>query len=131
MSSSPRVRERDLADEHDSERSSKRAKLNDENSPTSVVEPATGPSVQTPSNDQKLVKEESLLPPSHVLLGTTPPLTSEDGAMLRIMETDVGISEYIAKDVPKIEGIIKQRCVIPYYPVFSTLMVCTTYLQIY
>ncbi|KAH9853549.1 tRNA pseudouridine synthase D [Lenzites betulinus] len=29
--------------------------------------------------------------------------------MQRIMETDVGISEYIGHDVPKIEGIIKQR----------------------
>ena len=32
------------------------------------------------------------------------------GSMQQIMETDVGISEYIGFDVPKIEGIIKQRC---------------------
>ncbi|KAI0701819.1 pseudouridine synthase [Cytidiella melzeri] len=29
--------------------------------------------------------------------------------MFRIMESDVGISEYVGHDVPKIEGIIKQR----------------------
>ena len=48
-----------------------------------------------------------ILPPSHALLGT-PPSFGEDGS-LRIKETDVGISEYVGHDVPRIEGIIKQR----------------------
>ncbi|KAI9466883.1 tRNA pseudouridine synthase D [Lactarius psammicola] len=38
-----------------------------------------------------------------------PPLQDENGAIIRLMESDVGISEYIAKDAPKIGGIIKQR----------------------
>ncbi|CDO71290.1 hypothetical protein BN946_scf184908.g47 [Trametes cinnabarina] len=52
---------------------------------------------------------ESMLPPSHALLNAPPPVYGPDGSMQRIMETDVGISEYIGHDVPRIEGIIKQR----------------------
>ncbi|EPQ59476.1 tRNA pseudouridine synthase D [Gloeophyllum trabeum ATCC 11539] len=54
--------------------------------------------------------DENLLPPSHALLGL-PKKEYPDG-VLRIMENDVGISEYIARDVPKIDGIIKQRPVL-------------------
>lgn len=115
--STSRVRERDVTDEHDPTPSAKRVKLDDTPDVNMVTEPelvvSTHASSSLPSDGQKPpVKTESLLPPSHVLLGTAPPATSEDGAMLKIMETDVGISEYIAKDVPKIEGIIKQRCVL-------------------
>ena len=53
---------------------------------------------------------ESLLPPSHTLLNAPPPVFGPDGSMQQIMETDVGISEYVGHDVPKIGGIIKQRC---------------------
>ncbi|KAI0307293.1 pseudouridine synthase [Multifurca ochricompacta] len=56
------------------------------------------------TNDQ-----ETILPPSHSLLGTTPPQQDENGSIIRLMESDVGISEYISKNVPKIGGIIKQR----------------------
>ena len=52
---------------------------------------------------------ESLLPPSHALLGAPSPVYTPDGSMQRIMETDVGISEYVGHDVPQIQGIIKQR----------------------
>ena len=52
---------------------------------------------------------ESMLPPSHALLGAPPPLYTTDGSMQRIMETDVGISQYIGSDVPQVSGIIKQR----------------------
>jgi hypothetical protein len=52
---------------------------------------------------------ESLLPPSHALLNAPSPVYTDDGSMQRIMETDVGISEYIGHEVPRIEGIIKQR----------------------
>jgi tRNA pseudouridine13 synthase len=69
-------------------------------------------SSQPPAPESVPQAEGSLLPPSHALLGTTPLQDREDVTMLRIMETDVGISEYIAKGVPQIGGIIKQRCVI-------------------
>ena len=51
-----------------------------------------------------------ILPPSHVLLGIARPTFTTDGTMHRIVEADVGISEYISHDVSKINGIIKQRC---------------------
>jgi tRNA pseudouridine13 synthase len=59
-----------------------------------------------------VVDRETILPPSHFLLGSAPPLQDENGAIIRLMESDVGISEYIAKDVQRIGGIIKQRCAI-------------------
>lgn len=56
---------------------------------------------------------ENLLPPSHVLLPPPPPGTSVvDGPHIP-REIDVGITEYVSKDAPKIEGIIKQRWRVP------------------
>jgi tRNA pseudouridine13 synthase len=52
----------------------------------------------------------NLLPPSHALLGVTHQ-TASDGSQFRLMEADVGVSEYISRGVSKIEGIIKQRSV--------------------
>src|ERR1700741_2117066 len=78
--------------------------LNAQGSATDL--PATLPAV--PSDSASTTTNETILPPSHFLLGTAPPLQDKDGAIIRLMETDVGISEYIAKDVPKISGIIKQ-----------------------
>jgi tRNA pseudouridine13 synthase len=69
-----------------------------------------------PSASAHTATSENILPPSHSLLGTTPPLQDEDGAIIRLMESNVGISEYIAKDVPKITGIIKQRCALNLFP---------------
>ena len=60
--------------------------------------------------------KDTVLPPSHSLLGTTPPLQDESGAIIRLMESDVGISEYIAKKIPKINGIIKQRYALKLIP---------------
>ena len=60
-------------------------------------------------SDASVASEATILPPSHSLLGTAPPLQDESGSIIRLMETDVGISEYIAKHVPKFGGIIKQR----------------------
>jgi tRNA pseudouridine13 synthase len=71
---------------------------------TSLVAPA--------ATSVAVVDKETILPPSHSLLGSAPPLQDENGAIIRLMEYDVGISEYIAKDVQKIGGIIKQRCAI-------------------
>jgi len=69
-----------------------------------------------PPDSANTTTNETILPPSHSLLGTAPPLQDESGAIIRLMETDVGISEYIAKDVPKISGIIKQRCALRFVP---------------
>ena len=69
-----------------------------------------------PPDSAILTTNEIILPPSHSLLGTPPPLQDENGAIIRLMETDVGISEYIAKDVPKISGIIKQRYALRFVP---------------
>lgn len=52
--------------------------------------------------------EQSILPPSHVLLGLGSPQTTSDG-LRQLLECDVGISEYITRDIPPISGIIKQR----------------------
>jgi tRNA pseudouridine13 synthase len=51
---------------------------------------------------------ESILPPSHVLLGVSSPPISSDG-LRQVLESDVGISEYISREVAPISGIIKQR----------------------
>jgi len=68
------------------------------------------------SDSVHTVTSETILPPSHSLLGTAPPLQDESGAIIRLMESDVGISEYISKDVSKISGIIKQRCALNLFP---------------
>lgn len=89
------IRERDL-DDIDVERYSKRTKLGDS-------------SEHSGSNtDGELVDASGqILPPSHALLGVPLPV-AQDGH-INLLETDVGISEYIGRDVSKIEGIIKQR----------------------
>lgn len=69
-----------------------------------------------PPDSANPTTNETILPPSHSLLGTVPPLQDGTGAIIRLMETDVGISEYIAKGVPKISGIIKQRCALRFVP---------------
>ena len=51
---------------------------------------------------------ERILPPSHVLLGPSSPQTTSDG-LRQLLECDVGISEYITRDISPISGIIKQR----------------------
>jgi hypothetical protein len=61
----------------------------------------------SPAEDAEL---GDILPPSHVLLGIARPTLTADGSIHRIVEADVGISEYISHDVSKISGIIKQRC---------------------
>jgi tRNA pseudouridine13 synthase len=69
-----------------------------------------------PADSATDVPKEAILPPSHSLLGTAPPLLDESGAIIRLKESDVGISEYIAKNVPKINGIIKQRYALKLIP---------------
>lgn len=124
MSGSPPERKRALEDEVADDRGLKRSKTEGGEGPASLP-PSTpneksgqDPMAYSPPISQAGTPEsaapstapsQSLIPPSHVLLETTPPAYSEDGMLLRIMETDVGISEYIAKNTPKIGGIIKQR----------------------
>jgi tRNA pseudouridine13 synthase len=102
---------------------SKRLKVDDatEESKSAPDLSATLPIV--PSDSASDALKETILPPSHSLLGTAPPLQDESGAIIRLMESDVGISEYIAKNVPKISGIIKQRYVLKVIPKEDSLIV--------
>jgi tRNA pseudouridine13 synthase len=95
---------------------SKRLKVDDvtEESKSALDLSANLPIV--PSDSATDAPKETILPPSHSLLGTAPPLQDETGAIIRLMESDVGISEYIAKNVPKINGIIKQRYALKLIP---------------
>lgn len=83
----------------------KRIKIDDTAAETDV-QAATPPPTTVAPNEPGA----NILPPSHSLLEIAPPLQDENGAIVRLMESDVGISEYVAKDAPKIGGIIKQRC---------------------
>ena len=82
----------------------KRIKIDDTAAETDIQAATPPPATVAPSE-----LEANILPPSHSLLGIAPPLQDENGAIIRLMESDVGISEYVAKDAPKIGGIIKQR----------------------
>ncbi|KAI9448168.1 tRNA pseudouridine synthase D [Lactarius indigo] len=88
----------------------KRIKIDDTAAETNI-QAATPPasSVISPATAVPNELGANILPPSHSLLGIAPPLQDENGAIIRLMESDVGISEYVAKDAPKIGGIIKQR----------------------
>ncbi|EJD01227.1 tRNA pseudouridine synthase D [Fomitiporia mediterranea MF3/22] len=52
---------------------------------------------------------EALLPPSRALLGPPPASHTQGSFSGHTLEYDVGISEYISKDLPPIHAIIKQR----------------------
>ncbi|KAG2056320.1 tRNA pseudouridine synthase D [Suillus hirtellus] len=109
--SSSAIRERE--DDEELARSPKRAKVDqlvddgpivaDTSPPMSAVI-ATGDSKE---NHTSAVAAESVLPPSHTLLGIAPTFSSN--GLRQVLQTDVGISEYISRDVPPISGIIKQR----------------------
>lgn len=119
MSSSPKTRLRELDDHASEEPTAKRTKLSGTENAEADVPMDTDREVavvniseleEQDAMDTDTPEQESMLPPSHALLNAPPPVYGPDGAMQQIMETDVGISEYIGFDVPKIEGIIKQRC---------------------
>nr|VWO95201.1 Orotidine 5'-phosphate decarboxylase (EC (OMP decarboxylase) (OMPDCase) (OMPdecase) (Uridine 5'-monophosphate synthase) (UMP synthase) [Ganoderma boninense] len=115
MSSSPKTRSREL--DTTDEPCAKRAKVDgadgdmlvSTDSVVAVVNIADLEEQESMDVDVKEDEPETLLPRSHALLNTKQPAYGPDGSMQQIMETDVGISEYIGFDVPKIEGIIKQR----------------------
>ena len=123
MSSSPKTRPREQDDLAPEQPNAKRTKVEDpKDAEEDVPSMSTDREVAVVSLSELEEQEgmdvdaapqgpESMLPPSHAMLNAPPPVYGPDGAMQQIMETDVGISEYIGFDVPKIEGIIKQRCV--------------------
>lgn len=100
-----RTRSRD-EDSDDADRATKRLKPDDA---SVVADTSDEPMKMDVTEGTNTEVPDSLLPPSHTLLNAPPPLYTPDGSMQRIMETDVGISEYIGRDVPQIAGIIKQR----------------------
>jgi hypothetical protein len=103
--SSTAVRERET-DDTEEERLAKRVKMDgghsiESHDPSQDMEmPLTVPEAQSTSKD--------LLPPSRRLLPSQEP-KQFGGDDYRVSEPDVGISEYIANDIPQIQGIIKQR----------------------
>lgn len=56
------------------------------------------------------VVKSPLLPPSHALLGVTRHGEVNEDGFTQMLETDVGISEYVVRDIPPIRAVIKQRC---------------------
>ena len=107
------VRERE-DDNQDLERSPKRVKVFEIHGDDVVMQDAeeTIPQAEAGPSETNAQSDDSsgnLLPPSHALLGLPLPECSPDGTLQKIMETDVGISEYVGHDVPTIGGIIKQR----------------------
>lgn len=96
------VRERET-DDTEQERLAKRVKL-DEDISTESHEPSIA--VEMPMTVHET--SDDLLPPSRSLLPFQGP-KAIDGNGYRVSEPDVGISEYIANDIPQIHGIIKQR----------------------
>jgi len=102
--SSITIRERDLDDVED-RRNAKRVKTGHTPDDTELAEaPAEDTAPKTKSTSMFFT--EDLLPPSKSLLPSQP---GGVGSNLRVSEPDVGILEYISHDVPRIDGIIKQR----------------------
>jgi tRNA pseudouridine13 synthase len=108
--SSSAVRERE--DDEELARSPKRTKV-DELTDDGPIVADTSPlmsaalAVTDSKEGSSAVAAESVLPPSHALLGIAPTFSSN--GLRQVLQTDVGISEYISRDVPPISGIIKQR----------------------
>ena len=98
------------ADDAEPERLAKRLKMEGDAS----VEPcASVPGVEVSPVEAKYeFSAEVLLPASRSLLPCSRKREEgPGGGEFRVSEPDVGISEYIADDVSRIEGIIKQRYV--------------------
>ena len=113
--SSSAVRGRET-DDSEQERLTKRVKMDE--GPAIEHEPI--PDVEMYLTDsQSKSSSEDLLPPSRRLLPFQGSVAL-GGDGYRISEPDVGISEYIANDIPQIEGIIKQR----YAPAADRLRLC-------
>ena len=109
--SSSAVRERE--DDEELARSPKRTKV-DESTDDGPIVADTSPLMSSALAAAADSKEDSpsapvvnVLPLSHTLLGIASTFSSD--GLRQVLQTDVGISEYISRDVPTISGIIKQR----------------------
>jgi len=91
---------------------------------------------QPPTKRQKLdegrtqnpseVVKAPLLPPSHVLLGITKNVEPDGDGFTQMLETDVGISEYVGRNIPPIQAVIKQRCARYFYDLFTEPTPCVS-----
>lgn len=99
-------RKRDEGPLEDEVRDTKRLKLDVEHPPQAE---GTEGTEEIPEDGKPQYIFEDLLPPSRSLIFPAALPTPTDDAY-RVMEVDVGIAEYIDKDVRAIQGIIKQRC---------------------
>ncbi|KAI6047420.1 pseudouridine synthase [Pisolithus marmoratus] len=94
---------RDREDDDGQFRSPKRAKLE-----APSLADVDGTNEATASADAGCTDPNCILPPSHVLLCNR--LSTPSSCTTRqLLESDVGITEYVSRDVPPICGIIKQR----------------------
>jgi tRNA pseudouridine13 synthase len=129
--STPTVREREPEDDLVG-RSPKRTKMEEpedasmvETEPASAADEIMKDPEPEPEPDGE---EENILPPSHVLLSAPRHAGSKPGTGLQIRETDVGISEYVGRDIPPIYGIIKQRYVFSvWYISINNLFLMTSF----
>jgi len=89
---------RDREDDDELSRSPKRIKVD---VPSAEAEETVG-------SETHCTDANCILPPSHILLGNQ--LSSSSSCTTRqLLESDVGITEYISRDIPPVLGIIKQR----------------------
>ena len=85
---------------------------------------------QPPTKRQKLgdhqaqnpseVVKAPLLPPSHALLGITRDGEPGEDGFTQMLETDVGISEYVGRDISPVQAVIKQRYAVLRWPSHQT-----------
>lgn len=109
------------------ERSSKRARTDGNDADVvmaDAVETITVDETKTEVVEEKKPRYvlEDLLPPSRSLLASDNPQERLKDEAYYTFESDVGITEYVGKDVPPFQGIIKQR-----YVIFSSLVFAFDY----
>lgn len=92
----------------DSEVSNKKPKLDSTTATNEEEEQqnASAPAPETPILD---APHKSLLPPSTFLFRGTRPEDGSAEALRPPVETDVGILEYVGREIAPFQGIIKQR----------------------
>ena len=99
---------RDREDDDEHSRPQKRVKVD---APSTDAEETVG-------GETHCANSNCILPPSHVLLGDQ--LSSSSSCTTRqLLESDVGITEYISRDIPPVWGIIKQRCGLSLFVCFT------------
>ena len=103
-------------------------RLREEDPPAADQPPTKRPKLDNhqAQNPSEVVKAP-LLPPSHALLGITKDGEPDGDGFMQMLETDVGISEYVGRDIPPIQAVIKQRCA--HY--FNQLLTELTSFQVY